>query len=179
MKSKLALLVVTAMAAITATSAHAQAQAAEESPFTPEQKLLMLSVAELHNKPETVRQMFEYCAKQVDDFALENAAVLSGWRERNQPFLLLKAGLQKQVDVIAQQEGMTPADVEDLMVTNAKDIASAFPERMESENALARAFVCNLYAGKVRDGEFDVGYDKPEVRQALENYRSAAASKGR
>ena len=177
MKSKLALLAVTAMAAITATSAHAQA--AEESPFTPEQKLLMLSVAELHNKPETVRQMFEYCAKQVDDFALENATVLSGWRERNQPFLLLKAGLQKQVDVIAQKEGMTPADVEDLMVTNAKDIAGAFPERMESENALARAFVCNLYAGKVRDGEFDVGYNKPDVRQALEGYRSAAANKGR
>lgn len=175
MKSKLALLVATAMAAITATSAHAQAEG--ESPFTPEQKLLMLSVAELHNKPETVRQMFEYCAKQVDDFALENATVLSGWRERNQPFLLLRAGLQKQVDVIAQQEGMTPADVEDLMVTNAKDIASAFPERLEPENGLARAFACNLYAGKVRDGEFDVGYNKPDIRQALEGYRSAAASK--
>ncbi len=177
MKSKLALLV--GMFMVTAAT-FANAQTVEDSPFTEEQKLLMLSVAELHNKPETVRQIFEYCAKQVDTFALENGAVLTGWRTRNQPFLRLKAGLQEQVAVIAaEQEGMTPADLEHLLDTNAKDIASAFAERLEPESPAARAFACSVYAGKVRDGEFDVGYNKPNIRQALEGYRGAATSKGR
>lgn len=153
MKSTLAFLCGLALSAAL-TTAHA-----EDGEFSTQDKLLLTSLNEINMTTATVTGVFEYCMKQDPDFAMRALETLQAWRTRNEPFIALSPMLREEAMVIAEREGMTRAEANEVLENAAQEVASTFPGMLELDPDVARRIhVCNVYVGKIGEGEMDIAH---------------------
>lgn len=132
---------------------------AEDAEFSKQDKLLLVSLNEINMTTATVTAVFEYCVKQDPDFPLRALETLEGWKTRNMAFVRLAPVLREESMVIAEREGMTRAEANEVLDNAAKEVASTFPDLLDLEPEVAKLIhVCNVYVDKIAAGEMDIAH---------------------
>jgi len=157
MTSKLAILCGLLLSAAL-TTAHA-----EDGEFSTQDKLLLTSLNEINMTTATVMAVFEYCMKQDPGFAMRSLETLEAWKARNKDFVSLSPLLRAEALIIAEREGMTRAEANDVLDNAAHEVSSTFPDMLDLEPEVPRrVHVCNVYVDKIGDGEFDIAHDEED-----------------
>lgn len=135
---------------------------------------MLRSLMEVNNRRATVIHIFEYCVKQDDGFAAASQGILEGWRSRNLPYTQLTGHLQEQAIALGKSvEGLSREESLAMFEESAQDVALEFSRNLDDESPAMRAHVCADFAGKIRDGEFDIGRKKPELKAYLDRLRES------
>lgn len=143
---------------------------AQEVELTQEQQTLMLAAQNVTTRTETVTRILEYCMRQDDGFAQSGLDSLRAWRARNQAYVDLGPALREEVYTLGiRQFGMSRQETEDALMSAVQEVAGTFAEELDKvDDAARRRHACDTYAAKIRDGELDIGFERPEVKAMLD-----------
>ncbi|MGN6224745.1 hypothetical protein [Pseudoxanthomonas sp.] len=149
--------------------AHA-AVSAQDVPLTQEQQILMRATQNVATRTETVTQILNYCTRQDSGFAQSGLDSLRAWRARNQAYVDLGPALREELYVLgSRQFGMSRQETEETLMSAVQEVAGTFAEEMEKvDDPARRRHACDAYAAKIRDGELDIGFERPEVKAMLD-----------
>ncbi len=146
------------------------AASAQDVQLTQEQQILMRAAQNVTTRTETVTQILNYCTRRDSGFAQSGLDSLRAWRARNQAYVDLGPALREEVYALgARQFGMSRQETEEALMSAVQEVAGTFAEEMEKvDDAARRRHACETYATKIRDGELDIGFERPEVKAMLD-----------
>jgi phosphatidylserine/phosphatidylglycerophosphate/cardiolipin synthase-like enzyme len=148
---------------------------ADDGEMDLQEKLLVTSLNEINMTTATVMGVFEYCMKQDPGFSLRSLDSLESWKSRNMAVVALSPRMREEALVIAEREGMTRAEAETVLDDAAAAVAATFPSLLEADPDISRRVqVCDVYAGKIREGELDIAADDDMQRRYLQSRIDAA-----
>nr|WP_295382236.1 hypothetical protein [Pseudoxanthomonas sp.] len=143
---------------------------AQEAQPTPEQQTLMRAAQNVTTRIETVTRILDYCMRQDAGFAQSAQDSLRTWRARNQAYVDLGPSLREEVYALgARLFGTSRQETEDALMDAVQEVAGTFAEELDQvDDPARRRYACDTYAAKIRDGELDIGFERPEVKAMLD-----------
>ncbi len=142
---------------------------AQEAGLSIELQRLTRAVQDIRTSEALVDHILDYCAQSNPAFAPTRNAVRVEWRDRNLRYRVLEPGLRSELDALAAQELQTSAgEIDDVLRDAIGEVTQAFDDELQDSGHEMRDHVCERFAERIRDGVFDIGARRPEVKAMLD-----------